>query len=454
MSEDDKKISAASLIKSYKVNIARKILAGEVGLSRELEYLQDLEQRSAPPAQSPSNPGDDIGIPAKLRVKRYTLSPEAREARRRNAQKSTGPNTSKGKKASSRNAWKHGKYAQGFVDGFIKPCTKTCSLYPCEVISEGGTQPGDICLDKAEILRTFRAIQTAVKENNYDDINDIVALKVAGAMRIVDMLMEDIVRDNTVLKKLRYDKDGKEIGFEIVPHPSLFVFPKMLSELGITLVDLRVTRKAVEEGDEEEKGLKTLASLMSNIGGKLKMLIDAVEPIRLRDLKKDILIPRLDFELWLERLDWTFHQLARDEFPAFMFSNYYAQRVSLQSSFESLDIFQLACICNDPALWVPAFLREPEDPDHQDPYSLWEYQQESIRYTGHTVHYCGSEVGKTRQIIAYCQWKAHTVSNGSGLIGAPQQTHLDEIIEGIYEQLDFNPDIFSVKIYTTNLLLF
>ena len=90
---------------------------------------------------------------------------------------------------------------------------------------------------------------------------------------------------------------------------------------------------------------------------------------------------------------------------------------------------------------MPAFLREPEDPDHQDPYSLWEYQQESVRYTGHTVHYCGSEVGKTREIIAYCQWKAHTVSNGSGLIGAPQQTHLDEIIEGIYEQLDFNPDL-------------
>ena len=120
------------------------------------------------------------------------------------------------------------------------------------------------------------------------------------------------------------------------------------------------------------------------------MIIDAVEPIRLRDLKKDILIPRLDFELWMAKLYWTFHQLARGEFPAFMFSNYYAQRVSLQSPFESLDVFQLACICNDPALWVPAFLREPEDPDHEDPYSLWEYQQESIRYTGHTVHYCGS----------------------------------------------------------------
>jgi hypothetical protein len=90
---------------------------------------------------------------------------------------------------------------------------------------------------------------------------------------------------------------------------------------------------------------------------------------------------------------------------------------------------------------VPYFLREPEDPDHLDSYSLWEWQLESIRHVGPTFHKCGAEVGKTREIIAWSLWKAFNVPNGSGLTGAPQQTHLDEIIEAKLEQLEFNPDL-------------
>ena len=154
-------------------------------------------------------------------------------------------------------------------------------------------------------------------------------------------------------------------------------------------------------------------------------MIDTVEPIeKLSDLQKDILVPQEIFELWLETWDWTYHQLSRDEFP---------------EPFSSMDEFQLACICADPILWCQAFLREPEDPDHQEPYNFWDYQKESIRYPGHTIHKCGSEVGKTREIIAWCMHKAYTTANGSGMTGAPQQTHLEEIIEGMLDQMEFNP---------------
>ncbi len=160
------------------------------------------------------------------------------------------------------------------------------------------------------------------------------------------------------------------------------------------------------------------------------MTIETIEPLRdLRDLKKGILVPEKDFEHFLKKFDWTWHQVARNEYPF---------------PFKALDQFQMFCICSDPVLWCRMFLREPEDPDHKDPYDFWGYQKESIRYFGHTIHKCGSEVGKTREIVAKELWKAYTVDNGSGLNGAPQQTHLDEIIEAMLEQIEvYNPDILK-----------
>ncbi|MCP4259101.1 MAG: hypothetical protein GY774_16570 [Planctomycetes bacterium] len=158
----------------------------------------------------------------------------------------------------------------------------------------------------------------------------------------------------------------------------------------------------------------------------MSITLEKTEPIKIADLKKGIRVPCEHFEKALEFCDWTYHQLARGEFP---------------EPYTSLEEFQLAIINTDPVLWVQAFLKEPEDPDHQDPYNLWDYQKESLRYPGHAIHKDGSEVGKTREIVGFCLYKAFTTPNGSGLIGAPLQGHLDEIIEAMDEQLTWNPDL-------------
>ena len=151
-----------------------------------------------------------------------------------------------------------------------------------------------------------------------------------------------------------------------------------------------------------------------------------MQPLEIEELRKGIVVPKDIFEATLEKLDWTWHQLAREEFPG---------------TFTCMEELQLAIICEDPYLWCTAFLREPEDPDHQDPYNFFDYQLESLRYTGSTVHKCGAEVGKTREIVAWVMYKMFTVPNGSGLIGAPRQGHLDEIIEAIEDQFNWNPDL-------------
>ena len=151
-----------------------------------------------------------------------------------------------------------------------------------------------------------------------------------------------------------------------------------------------------------------------------------IEPISFSDLKKGIVVPKEYFEPWMQQFDWTYHQLARREFPY---------------PFESIEDFQLACICADPYLWCTAFLREPEDPDHEEPYSFWDYQIDSLRFRGNVIHKDAAEVGKTREIVALGLYLACTTPNGSGLIGAPQQTHLEEIIEAMDNQLNWNPEL-------------
>ncbi len=157
---------------------------------------------------------------------------------------------------------------------------------------------------------------------------------------------------------------------------------------------------------------------------------ETIEPISITDLKKGILVPKENFEAWLRRFDWTWHQLARNEFP---------------ENYTNLTEFQLGCICSDPVLWVQAFLREPEDPNHQDPYNLFDYQKEALRYRGNKIYYCAAEVGKTRDIVADSLYMVFTNIIGSGLIGAPQQTHLDEIIEALNDQLEWNPDLGKAR---------
>lgn len=153
-------------------------------------------------------------------------------------------------------------------------------------------------------------------------------------------------------------------------------------------------------------------------------LPEVMEPVALHDLRRRIVVPEEAFERTLQELNWTVHQVARGELPP---------------PFSSLDEFQLAIICDDPVLWCSAFLRNPDNPDL--PWKFWDYQEESARQRGNTIHECGAEVGKTREIIGRTLYTAYNTGNGSGLITAPMTIHLLEILDAIQEQLGMNEDL-------------
>ena len=136
--------------------------------------------------------------------------------------------------------------------------------------------------------------------------------------------------------------------------------------------------------------------------------------MRIEELKKRLCIPEELFDEELSRHGWSWHQLARGELPL---------------SFEEL---QLAIICRDPVLWSAAFLK---DPDTGEPYRYWDYQLESVRDMGNVIHADGAEVGKTREIGNLILWGAFTQGGSSTLVGAPEQVHLDDIIDYCLEQM-------------------
>jgi len=282
--KDDSKDTAKKLQKLYLQNLALKLREGKALTPAEFEHLRLLSEDISkpdipPPEQPPSSPfvkgesaeADEVGVPERLRFRRsYTLTERALDARRKNAQKSTGPKTEDGKKTSSKNAWKHGQFAQGYILNRVRPCKSTCPQYPCELVKDNSTRPGGECLDKAAVIQFFSAICEAVKNKNYDDFNEVAALTIANQINVLHTLMEDIQRDGTMLKKEKHDKDGKYLGYEPVPHPSLLSLIKLSDSLGVTANEMMITPKALSKQEGEDEGIKTIADLMSRIGGGLK----------------------------------------------------------------------------------------------------------------------------------------------------------------------------------------
>ena len=132
-------------------------------------------------------------------------------------------------------------------------------------------------------------------------------------------------------------------------------------------------------------------------------------------------VDRDDFAWWLEQKRWHIEQLARGELGL------------------TIEQAQLLYVSEDPVLWCRAFLDEPDKPG--TPYEYFGYQVPSVRaWDQDTIHQDGAEVGKTREIVGLVLWGECTSFGGAILnpwilVGAPQQTHLDEIIMAIEEHI-------------------
>lgn len=127
-----------------------------------------------------------------------------------------------------------------------------------------------------------------------------------------------------------------------------------------------------------------------------------------------------EFDEWLAQRGWAWQALDRGDYGL------------------GFDEAMVLFVFEDPVRWCETFLVEPRT---GDPWRFFDYQRESLRsWRQDVVHQDGAEVGKTREIMCFVLWAmctsmGLTIRRPWILVGAPQQTHLDEIILAIEEQV-------------------
>lgn len=269
-------LTAEKLAKALKTNLARKLAAGDTaGVAREIRDLRQLEKEMATEKQARETPAEEIdpdGDPVleRLRVKRkYTMTDKALAQRRAACQHSTGPITEEGKAACSKNAWKHGLHAKTRLLNTGKPCKSTCPQYPCSLVDDGATRPGQQCLDKEYMLSCLNAISDALQSGNLYELKNVAALQMSQTMQVVDELQASILEYGVYIKDEKLDKDGRVISYALKPNPSLLPLSNLLKAAGITMPDFMITPAAVEKQKTDKEAAATIADIFKNAGNAL-----------------------------------------------------------------------------------------------------------------------------------------------------------------------------------------
>jgi len=212
---------------------------------------------------------EEVGIPQAMRVKRaYTMSPKAM------AQRQAAAAQSRPASAGNRNAFRHGSYAATFLSR-IKPCKSTCPQFPCSLVDEGATAPGQDCLDKAELLSTIRVIHDAIRDPkaNAGGFQEIASAHIANCINILEMLEQAIQQDGVLLKTTRPSQWGPIVDYKL--HPALAALPKLLNDLNLTPEQFMITPKAQASADSELEAAKTIGELLGSAGRQLAQAKEA-----------------------------------------------------------------------------------------------------------------------------------------------------------------------------------
>lgn len=229
----------------------------------------------------------------------YTMSEAAMAQRHANlpaaAAASTGPTTSEGKAASSRNAWVHGRYSAinraQFASGatsiakmFGKPCVTTCPFHPdnpdrteapCSLVLDGLTRAGGSCLDKTVYVHALDSLMSAFTDGNMDGMHGLLATEMAGNFQLLRQIREEIAERGLLIEipmvtkegVVVRDADGKPIVAELRTNPILAHLIKLNESLGINLAELMATpraREKLKDDDEAAGGLQSLLGAIFN----------------------------------------------------------------------------------------------------------------------------------------------------------------------------------------------
>jgi len=201
---------------------------------------------------------------------KYTMTEKALQQRHDAHDKSTGPKTPEGKKIVGQNSWKTGLHSRRRVMGFGKPCKSTCKQYPCTLVDDGATRPGQQCLDKEYLAMAITALGKAMHQGDLHDIKDLMTVKLADTLQIIDDLQRSIIEDGVYMKAEKINKEGEVIGYDLKPNPSLLPLSNLLKASGVTLTDFMVTPAAVAKAKTDHEAGETIADILSGLTRRVR----------------------------------------------------------------------------------------------------------------------------------------------------------------------------------------
>jgi hypothetical protein len=163
------------------------------------------------------------------------------------------------------NAYKTGAFARNRIRQFFRPCKSTCPQFPCELIADGETEPGSVCLDKKNLVQSIQAVMKAMNNGDMTDLRELVAVQIGHGMEVLQNLADDINTYGVKHLSEKIDKEGNVIGQELKLNPSLLPYAKLLEVLNTTPQHYNLTDQAREKTKSDKEIVETLADRMSRI---------------------------------------------------------------------------------------------------------------------------------------------------------------------------------------------
>ena len=201
---------------------------------------------------------------------KYTLTDKALNQRLEASALSTGPTSTEGKAVCSQNGWKTGLHAKRRVLSFGKPCKSTCRHYPCTLVDDGATRPGQQCLDKEYLHLAISALSKAMQQGELTDLKELMTLKLADTLQIIDDLQRSIIEDGVYMKSEKLNKEGEVIGYDLKPNPSLLPLSNLLKASGVTLTDFMATPASILKAKTDTATGETIADLLSGLTRRVR----------------------------------------------------------------------------------------------------------------------------------------------------------------------------------------
>lgn len=234
--------------------------------------------------------------------RKYTMSPKAIEQRRIASEAgralSTGPKSTDGKAASSRNAWKHGQFsainkaqfglgAASLSKMFAKPCLTTCPYHPenplrtempCGLVLDGLTHAGGSCLDKTVYVHALDALMAAMQSGDMDGTNGLLAKEMASNLQVVDRIRMAIAEYGVLQPIYKHDHEGNVIEdprtkepmvFELKINPAIMALAKFSETMGVNFAELMATPRAREKLNDNENAADALQTMVGGIMARM-----------------------------------------------------------------------------------------------------------------------------------------------------------------------------------------